>query len=60
VIELVQAPLDALERRPHLLVPVLDSALPLWMRTADSTTKENSWRNSDCQFSSVDWPNCTR
>lgn len=35
----------------------LDSALPLWMSTAEKTTNENSWRNSDCQFSSVDWPN---
>jgi hypothetical protein len=31
-----------------------DSELPLWMYSAASTTKENSWRNSDCQFSSVD------
>src|SRR6185436_5408902 len=30
------------------------------MRTADTTTNENSWRNSDCQFSSVDCPNSTQ
>jgi hypothetical protein len=32
----------------------LDSALPRWISSAARTTKENSWRNSDCQFSSVD------
>ena len=41
-------------------VPSFDSALPWWIRTAEKTTNENSWRNSDCQFSKVDWPNCTR
>src|SRR5262245_888929 len=41
-------------------VPSLDSALPRWIRTAATTTNEKSWRNSDCQFSSVDCPNSTQ
>jgi len=41
-------------------VPSLDSELPRWISTADTTTKEKSWRNSDCQFSSVDCPNATQ
>src|SRR6185503_10417253 len=35
--------------------PSFDSVLPLWMRNAVSTAMVKSWRNSDCQFSIVDW-----
>jgi hypothetical protein len=39
----------------RLRQPSFDSPLPLWMYSAARVTNENSWRNSDCQFSSVDW-----
>jgi hypothetical protein len=44
----------------HLLVAVFGFRAVRWIRKLVRTTKVNSWRNSDCQFSRVLVQNCHR